>query len=78
MTLFSLVSEMPKTMNVPEEKPEILTAEIMEKLSHMTSGQLEIIYKHGKRKVQLDNDPKVYQAMNHMVSAQLEAIFGSY
>lgn len=70
--------------NVPIEKkveeqeaPEVLTAEILEELNGMTSSQLAVIYKHGKRNVRIDNDPRAYAQLNDMTTSQLEAIFGS-
>ena len=59
-----------------EQEPEILDADCLRALACMTSSQLRAIYKDGKRKVKLANDPDVYRTMSCMTSSQLRAIFG--
>ena len=63
-------------MGKEEEQPEILTAECLAHLVDMNSWQLEAIYKHGKRKVKIADDPRCYEYLAEMNSWQLEAIFG--
>ena len=72
------LSNVPIEKKVEEqEEPEVLTADILQHLNDMTSSQLAVIYKHGKRKVRIDNDPEAYAQLNDMTTSQLEAIFGS-
>ena len=59
-----------------EEQTELLTADVAEQLYWMNHLQLEAIYKHGKRKVRIDGDPKVYEVLRKMNPLQLKAIFG--
>ena len=56
--------------------PEILTVDKLNKLRWMSVGQLESIYGHGRRNVQLEDNPDVYRKLYWFSEDQLQAIFG--
>jgi len=64
--------------DVPENDgpPEILTADKLQKLKWMSPRQLAAIYRYGKRKVKLTDDPDAYGQLKWFSEGQLEAIFG--
>ena len=73
----AVLLDIMKEMREEQETPEILTAESLRHLNRMTSSQLAIIYKRGKRKVKIADDPEAYAVLEGMLSSQLEAIFGN-
>ena len=79
MTFWELAEALDNMTSKNNDEPEveILTGESLAQLKHMTSFQLDAIYKHGKRKVKIaDNDPEAYKQLRQMTSFHLKAIFG--
>jgi hypothetical protein len=64
------------TKPVDERKLDILTAEKLTQLKWLSSAQLAAIYKYGKVKVKIDDNPAAYAQLKWFTSEQLKAIFG--
>ena len=66
----------------PEEKPkepievDILTASKLSQLKWLSATQLASIYKYGKVKTKIDDDPEAYAQLKWFNSNQLKAMFG--
>lgn len=75
-SIFGLLKELEELTN-DDEAPEVLTAERISQLYYIPTRNLEIIYKHGKRKVRIDNTDEAYAQLYYLSRSQLEAIFGS-
>lgn len=75
--LLMFSSAIEKVNNETENsKVEILTAEKLEKLYWMSADKLALIYGNGTKKVQLDDDPEVYDKLFWFSKDKLKAIFG--
>lgn len=62
--------------NQSETKPQLLTAQKLQELKWMNPRQLASIYKYGKVKTHIDDDPEAFRELKWMSPGQIEAIFG--
>lgn len=72
----NFLSKVNDALKKDDEEPEILTAEKISNLKWMSTNELAAIYKYGKRKVKIADDPRAYSELKWMTSSQLKAIFG--
>lgn len=60
----------------PSSQVDILTVGKLSQLKWMTASQLALIYKYGKVKTKIDDDPNAYAQLKWFTQEQLKAIFG--
>ena len=65
-----------KEQTEEDNKPQVLTAEKLLQLRWMSPSQLAAIYRYGKVKTHISDDPDAYRMLRWMTESQLQAIFG--
>ena len=75
---YAILEEEDKKSQTPAstEGPDILTAAKLSQLKWFSTSQLAAIYKYGKVKTKIDDDPAAYSQLKWFTSEQLKAIFG--